>query len=370
MTDVAVADLDEYLNGGAASFERCEVLPAERSVQRPPAFLLGNLPAGLSLPILSELETGSVRLYVLRDGRITFDGIVMHEHHAMSSDLLNHPHYHVAALVQNMLGGRISLPIRRIDGRAVMLSGPGYTVYGHWLVDILPRLWVLHRSGYLIEDLSFIIPVGAPPFVLPLLETFGISSKQIIYYDERAEILEIEELLIPTNLRRASRMHSCFREARDFLVARRTPSTDDADVPGGYGDRIFISRRNADASRSLINRDIVEKLAIDAGFQLAYPEDLSIGGQIDLFAQARQIMGEYGSGLHNSIFSRPGTLICAVRGTSVHPGFIQSGLGHVCDQQTGYVFGDTPLEAVHQSFDVQELFVRTALDIMSLYPSG
>jgi capsular polysaccharide biosynthesis protein len=362
--DVNIADLDEYLERGGASFDRFELIGEAESVQRPPAFVLGNLPAGLSLPILSEFVTGPVRLYVLKNGCVTFDGIVIHGQTALSSILLNHPDYHVASVVQHGLGGRISLPVRHVAGQAVMLSGPGYTVYGHWLVDILPRFWVMERCGYSIDNLSFVIPVQAPAFVAALLATFGIRPEQIVYYDERAEILEIEELLLPTNLRRASRIQPRFIEARDFLLARRDPARTAAlDLAS---DRIFVSRRNADASRSLLNRERVEALAIAAGFKLVYPEDLSIVDQIDLFAGARQIMGEYGSGLHNSIFAAPGTLTCALRGTSVHPGFIQSGLGHVCDQQTGYIFGGTPLDAIHQSFEVEEIFLNTALKIMSL----
>ena len=59
------------------------------------------------------------------------------------------------------------------------------------------------------------------------------------------------------------------------------------------------------------------------------------------------IVGEYGSALHTSLFSRPGTTVCALRGSMGHPGFIQSGFGQALGQPTGYVFG----EQVDQSGD-------------------
>jgi capsular polysaccharide biosynthesis protein len=58
-----------------------------------------------------------------------------------------------------------------------------------------------------------------------------------------------------------------------------------------------------------------------------------------LFASAREIIGEYGSAFHATMFSAPDTPVCGLRGSDYHPGFVQSGIGDVFGQPTGWVFG-------------------------------
>jgi hypothetical protein len=364
--NLEIADFDAYvstLSPGAVT--RSDLCERTETVQRPPQFVLGTMPNELSLPLAAEFVTGPIRLYSLRDACMTVDGIVIHGATAFSSVMFNHPDYHVANLVAGVLGNRLSLPIRRVEEQAVMLSGPGYTIYGHWLVDILPRLWVLKQCGLDPSKMRYIVPEQSPPFLLPLLSTFGIGGHQLITYNERTEIIQAAELLLPTNLRRASRLHASMKDARDYLMERAFKA---GPIPKKEGTprRVFISRRNSDPSRSLINRVRIEELAQEHGFALVRPEEMTIPEQIGLFRSVREVAGEYGSGLHNTLFSEPGTAVCALRGTSAHPGFIQSGISDVCKQHTGYVLGATPIEAIHHSFEVSEKAFRLALRYLSL----
>jgi capsular polysaccharide biosynthesis protein len=115
------------------------------------------------------------------------------------------------------------------------------------------------------------------------------------------------------------------------------------------------------------NRPAIEAIAERAGFTLVQPEKLSMPAQLALFETATMIVGEYGSALHNSIFAEPGTIICALRGNSRHPGFIQSGIGTVLGQETGYVFGNTAGQEVDQRFDIDPAAFSRALELMMLH---
>jgi capsular polysaccharide biosynthesis protein len=311
--------------------------------------------------MMAEFDTGPIRLYRLADGRVTRDGIVIHDDHILSSVMFNHPDYHVEQIRSTL---RADLPVRKIKGAAVMLSGPGYAVYGHWLVDILPRLWVLKEAGYAPAQLSYIIPSQAPGFITQLLETFGISREQIISYDEQQEYLEVSELLLPTNLRRASRLHDGMADARDYLLSRAPQHVRQSTEPGRH--RIFVSRRNADPSRTMLNRQRIEEMAVSAGYEIVFPEEVGFTDQIDLFANCSIVMGEYGSGLHNTLFAKKHTITCALRGTAAHPGFIQSSLAHTCGQRIGYVFGQTPIEAIDQQFSIDERSIEYAFEALNL----
>jgi len=128
--------------------------------------------------------------------------------------------------------------------------------------------------------------------------------------------------------------------------------------------RIYVSRsKYGNMSRQFANADAVEALFASHNFTVMHPETMPIPDQIALFENATEIAGEYGSGLHNTIFSHPHTKVMVLRGNQGHPGFLQSGIGEIMDQPTGYVFGSTQEHANAQITDFALDDVRTGLDI-------
>jgi capsular polysaccharide biosynthesis protein len=135
-------------------------------------------------------------------------------------------------------------------------------------------------------------------------------------------------------------------------------------IRSGSNRRVFVSRARASQSRSLLNRERIEEMATAAGLELVYPEALSLLEQVNLFGETRMIVGEYGSALHGSLFSSPGTVVCALRGSLSHPGFIQSGFGKALAQPTGYVFGEAAEQGADGRFAVAEQSFAEALAVL------
>jgi capsular polysaccharide biosynthesis protein len=119
-------------------------------------------------------------------------------------------------------------------------------------------------------------------------------------------------------------------------------------------------------SRHLRNRARIEALASAAGYCTVYPERLPLPDQIALFATATHIAGEYGSALHLALFAPPGSITCALRGASHHPGFVQSSLAAAFNQQIGYVLGHTPEHAGDHPFEIEPDAFSRALESMEL----
>jgi capsular polysaccharide biosynthesis protein len=118
-------------------------------------------------------------------------------------------------------------------------------------------------------------------------------------------------------------------------------------------------------ARKLLNRRAIEQLAADAGFEVVRPERFSLTDQMAMFAGAKCIVGEYGSGLHGSLFASAGTMVCALRAAAPHPGFLQSGLCQAMDQKIGYVFGAvSENDDFAQQFSISEADFRCALQLM------
>ena len=151
--------------------------------------------------------------------------------------------------------------------------------------------------------------------------------------------MQIDELVVASVLHNGVRVSPAMAEVARLLVGRIERTVGQL-RPSTFGAKVFLSRKKA-GGRNLINREAIENIALESGFAIISPETLDITEQVILFKGAKYILGEYGSALHGSIFSNPGTVVCALRGSTLHPGFIQSGIGFALRQPTGYVFGQS-----------------------------
>ncbi|MFD1354473.1 glycosyltransferase family 61 protein, partial [Methylorubrum suomiense] len=137
-------------------------------------------------------------------------------------------------------------------------------------------------------------------------------------------------------------------EADRFLLDRVTPRSRPGWRLGRSGRarpalrRLLISRSdNADTHnrRTLTERAELEAGARARGFEIVRPEGLSVPEQVALFRSADVLVGEYGSGLHGSLFALPGATIVSFRDNGTELGFLQNSLDHALGHASGYVFG-------------------------------
>ena len=361
-TICAVRDISGHAREEAPPAVRFhELLPAGRSCVRPPLFLLGATNPLVTKALFGQTDTPQIGCYMLQDAIVAPTGIAVKDGTAFCSAAFIHPPHHVVAIVDRL--NATPLPVRHIAGKLAVIYGPAHETHGHWLTDFMPRLSVLHDAGHDIATLRFVVPPDLRPEAAALLRGCGITDAQLVRYAYWQEVLRTDLLLMPTGPRLGDRMSPYFARATSFWTDRlRAPAP-----PTTPGARLFLSRAAAPQQRRMGNRPAIEAIAERAGFTLVQPEKLSMPAQMALFETATMIVGEYGSALHNSIFAEPGTIICALRGNSRHPGFIQSGIGTVLGQETGYVFGNTAGQEVDQRFDIDPAAFSRALELMMLH---
>jgi capsular polysaccharide biosynthesis protein len=205
------------------------------------------------------------------------------------------------------------------------------------------------------------VPLSAASYVHAWLDLLGIDPDHVTIYDSDADAIVADELLLPTVLHNGTRASPLLKDMARFLLQRIGQRHDLRTSPSG--PRVFLSRRQVNPSCFLLNRDAIEKLALQARCTIVHPERLSLLDQVRLFYGAQSIIGEYGSALHGSIFSPIGTVVCALRGTRLHPGFIQSGIGEALDQPTGYLFGETIGTEKRFGFWVDEDICKMCFDL-------
>lgn len=347
-----IADIGRHVAQGASPYVAFDLLaPAANSPAPAPLFLLGPANALIHQEIYGQGETGEVGTYAVDDAVVAPSGIAIKDGVAFSSTAFIHPPYHVEQVAARVLG--TELPRRHVDGTLAVIYGPGHQTYGHWLVDFLPRLWVLAQTGHDLAALRYVIPPELTPAAKKLLTMIGITRDQLVPYRYWREVLTADRLLLPTGLRTHNRMSPYFAEATRFWVSRLRGASrirPNAATP----NRIFVSRAKVTAARILDNRARIEAIAAERGFAIVHPQTMNLGAQAALFAGARIIVGEYGSALHGSVFSAPGTVAVGLRGTARHPSFVQSGLAAALGQHAGYVFGQTTLG--HTQGDTGQVF--------------
>lgn len=350
-----ICHIDTYAEAHPRQVGCIRLARGESSLAPSPTFVFGAMPDYLTHSLFGSLNSEAIGCYVIRNGRLGYDAILAHGETALWTLAFNHDCDYVQSVMSRPPPEGCS--IRHLRGAAACIHGPGYNVYGHWLVDFLPRLSVLIQAGYDITRLRYILPHDCPSFGLKFLQLLGVSAEQLCFYDPKLETLTVDELIMPANLRTGGRLHSMFGRATRDWVERILPRGTERVSTGRY----FVSRGGVQSGRNLGNRSAIEGLATSAGFDIVHPERLDIADQIALFRGARQVVGEYGSGLHSTIYGGPALHCCALRGTCQWLGFIQSSLAHACEQTVSYVFGHAEESAVEYTFDINPENFRRAL---------
>jgi capsular polysaccharide biosynthesis protein len=198
---------------------------------------------------------------------------------------------------------RLSKKAKRfVPGASILLTNWNSSTYGHWLLEGMPKLLLLRRIAHQLPRLRIVLPDSLPTWIGKWIELV-LPNAAIERYDDLVEYVQCEVLLLPTLL--LSPEHFPHPELATLLEDIRQFST----LEAGPCTRIFVSRVARNPFREMVNQAEIEQIALEEGLMLIQPETLSIPEQIAHFAQAKLIVGEFGSAMHNTLFSPPGARV-------------------------------------------------------------
>jgi Glycosyltransferase 61 len=230
----------------------------------------------------------------------------------------------------NILQKYANLTVRSVDEPVVLYQGHGVNVYGHVLVEMLPRLALLRFAGFDLKELKFLIRSDTVQWHKDLLNSiFQISPEQLIGFDPARERVAIRKAIVPTLPRGRGGIHPAATGLFDALCPGKNIGNGAAKL------NVLIERPTVANPASFIRRlSNFENLA-----QLAEkflhcrriePSRLDFQDQVGTFRNLKTVVGEYGSALHNIVFShqRPVCIcighinmlqstLCALRGAEV-----------------------------------------------------
>ena len=223
-----------------------------------------------------------------------------------------------------------------LDGDYILLSRKGDNIYGHWLIDILPKVYLAER--YKSAYFKYILSSDTPEYVYDLLEIFGVGRERLYSWNRNDEVLKLPHIYTVSALRYGNFFHKEIKNYADYIV-KHFGISETAPLR-----KIYISRRAWKSTqkniRVLENSIELEESARKMGFEVIRPEDYPFEEQVRIFNESSIVIGEDGSAMHNSIFSQAGTVFINLR-SDLNGSLIQ---GHLCstfEQEIFYVIGKT-----------------------------
>ena len=203
-------------------------------------------------------------------------------------------------------------------------------MWGHWLTEVFPKLFAIEQLRRQGLEAPILLPDAAPSYVRTVIEDV-LPGQEVIVYPQATHCVWVARLLLPPMLQSFYVYHPAFGTALEAYVGRMEPHAGP--------ERVYVSRsgmRTSYAYRELVNEPELETAAAERGFEIVRPEALSWREQVSLFAGARVITGEFGSGLHNTLFSPAGAKVVALNCI----GDIQSRIANFRRHDIGYVLPD------------------------------
>ena len=208
-------------------------------------------------------------------------------------------------------------------------------VFGHWLLEIFPKLLMLRSLAPELGAAPIILPSTAPAYVHKTVAAV-LKDWPVYVYDRFAEHVNVDLLIAPEMFHRGYHFHPRFEAAVEDHIGwgRASLGARAREAVGIKSRKLFVSRRDVNSSfRSLANTPALEAVAAELGFTIVRPETMSWRRQVEMFSHAECIVGEFGSGMHNALFAPRGARVVCLNWIVD----VQSRIANFRKQSVGYV---------------------------------
>lgn len=182
------------------------------------------------------------------------------------------------------------LPEYKYDGPAVLIASPHTGNYHHWILETLPRLWVFDEYPEYC-GVPIILKNSPAPFQYQTLERLLDPDIHILPYN--TGVSEVRCLVFPSFLAPGGHSYKQLEWLRSKFLTR----------VGKRERLIYVSRQDAVNGRRISNWHKVEEYLTKLGFQKVVLSELDHADQVELFTDAKIIIGVAGSGITNHVFS-------------------------------------------------------------------
>ena len=176
------------------------------------------------------------------------------------------------------------------DKRYISVNNAYSHTYYHWLLEVLPRLYLTRE--YFSDSILLLPDNHTAKFHCQSLALFRVKQTYLMEFDK---IYQAPQLLVPSQIGRVANYHpQVIKQTVEFIKSQLELKLD-------LGERIYVSRGKA-TKRKILNEDEVLSYVQEQGFTSVCLEDYSFGEQISIMHHCRYLVGLHGAGLANMIF--------------------------------------------------------------------
>lgn len=217
----------------------------------------------------------------------------------------------------------VNLPTRTIKEPCICGIGWGANIYGHVLLEIIPRiLLALDCTRQLAQRPKVLLRADAPEWLLAMLVAAEIDRHLIEWFDPKSERVLLEHGIFPANL---GITHPHMATLFDKIDK-------DHAIPLRAGTH-YLTRKAFANRRACLNEPELEYIAAsEFGASIVAPEDIPWIDQVRLFRSANAVVGLTGSALHTSVASDSRVTIASIGAINR----MQSAIGNLRGQRVAY----------------------------------
>ena len=192
------------------------------------------------------------------------------------------------------------------DGQVISFLSALYTNFYHFSIECLQRLFLLKD---VLQDpgAALIMPKSALGFQTAWLEFLGLGHRVILVED--GAVVRGSRVVTSTFAANSSNQHSGI--LRGFRVwIRAAPGL--RTLSSQHPQRIFVGRP-AGWRRGIVNSEAVADVCSAHGFASVDMDQLPLGEQIRMFANATHIVGLHGAALSHLAFAAPAARVIELK---------------------------------------------------------
>jgi len=168
--------------------------------------------------------------------------------------------------------------------------------YYHWLIDILPKLWILQaRLGKDLGGVRVCYPFAREPFERETLELLGIPARVLVDTRRAGRVRADEAWFVP--LPGWAKVLAQIHDLREAMLPY---------AEGSAGARIYVSRRGR---RRCENEEEVFDVLRRHGFAFVEDRPRTVREQMGIFHHARCVVAPHGAALANLLWCEPGASV-------------------------------------------------------------
>jgi len=252
----------------------------------------------------------------------------------------------------------------------IYIGGAYSPNFYHWMIEHLSLFWTIEQFEQ-YRNLPIIVDEKSieHPNMRAALDKVNTFNREIVSVSVGSGY-RFDKLIVPSRLVYISPSVRDHLRATDFIVHREAveflrkiffiPSKQ---LPNRL---LFLGRKTNVATR-ISNQEEIQNIFQQCGFEIVYPEELSLSQNMELFAQAKVIAGATGAAMTNIIFAPKNAKIICMLMEEAASNTIFSNISGIIGQQMIYILGKSNKDSslsYHSSFTINPSDVANCLDIL------